>query len=70
MNGSNSNQRDGNTEDEDDHEGEDNLGLTDPRNGYKTTQGVDDGQVDLNLWPDHCVSIGVIWVAEIGVDRR
>lgn len=54
-NSGSSNDRNGNTEDEDDLEGEDNLGLTDPRSGYKTTQGVDDGQVDLNLWPDHCV---------------
>jgi hypothetical protein len=34
----------------------DGQGLDDPLRGFKVAQGVDDGQVDLNLWPDHCVS--------------
>lgn len=32
------------------------LDLDDPLRRFRPVQGVDDGQVDLNLWPDHCVS--------------
>lgn len=42
--------------DDDDDDDAVTQGLDDPFRKYKVVQGVDDGQVDLNLWPDHCVS--------------